>query len=699
MRAKILSGLFVALTLSLAACGGGGSDEPDCEGVSTCTVVGVSCSGDIITSCAADANGCLLESVDDCGATGLTCDPSDAAPVCTLDVCTDDVACDGASGGDSFCAGATAVDCTVGADGCLDATTVDCAVTSDLCDDTGGTAECVAACEDHPLCVGAADGDLACDGFFLNSCTTGADGCLDFAQEHCGTVLCDSAASPAACGTPPVETGLACLSAIPVPANGFLLSGTDFVADFAGGINLTSTNGCQPTANVGTVGVVLEVALLAGEIVQITQTGGMNAIISVQSTCDAAGACVASADTPATFLEHTAVANETIFLVIENNDLAPVDPSYAIEVFIDPSCGNGLLEPDDLCDDGNIDAGDGCAADCTLEFGYECDLLSPSSCSLFESVGTFVAGATINPFVSTDPAPGGSSEFFHITFTGDVMVSGSLAATGTGDFDFILSDVNRDYIVSAVDGDEAWFDHFVPAGTYLIEIQLFGAVASDTGYTLNLSTVAVGTHGAGATIAEPGGATAADESRFFGYTFSEDVLISGTLTGAAGSDVDFYILDPLTGAFVTGAFEIGDETFGVALLAGTYLFEVNAFEAPSATFNLDFTTAALAVTNLGPFAAAASIADIVGGAIVAPAFDHYTIEFSEDVLLTALLDGNTTGAVVFALYAVDGDLIFSPDGVTDQLIPAGRYVIQIRTQLAAGDVDAYNLALSTTAVP
>lgn len=35
-------------------------------------------------------------------------------------------------------------------------------------------------------------------------------------------------------------------------------------------------------------------------------------------------------------------------------------------------CGDGLLSDDELCDDGNVQAGDGCDAECALEAGYEC---------------------------------------------------------------------------------------------------------------------------------------------------------------------------------------------------------------------------------------------------------------------------------------------------------------------------------------
>ena len=36
-------------------------------------------------------------------------------------------------------------------------------------------------------------------------------------------------------------------------------------------------------------------------------------------------------------------------------------------------CGNGALDDGEACDDGNADAGDGCAADCAeIEAGFEC---------------------------------------------------------------------------------------------------------------------------------------------------------------------------------------------------------------------------------------------------------------------------------------------------------------------------------------
>jgi len=45
-------------------------------------------------------------------------------------------------------------------------------------------------------------------------------------------------------------------------------------------------------------------------------------------------------------------------------------------------CGNGVLNPDENCDDGNEIEGDGCSFNCTIEDGYICNQEEPSVCSL-----------------------------------------------------------------------------------------------------------------------------------------------------------------------------------------------------------------------------------------------------------------------------------------------------------------------------
>ena len=53
----------------------GGSDA--CEGLTLCTTAGTSCEGDSVVTCAANADGCLVETTVACGA-DQTCDDSGA---------------------------------------------------------------------------------------------------------------------------------------------------------------------------------------------------------------------------------------------------------------------------------------------------------------------------------------------------------------------------------------------------------------------------------------------------------------------------------------------------------------------------------------------------------------------------------------------------------------------------------------------
>ncbi len=46
------------------------------------------------------------------------------------------------------------------------------------------------------------------------------------------------------------------------------------------------------------------------------------------------------------------------------------------------ACGNGILDPGEQCDDGNVIAGDGCSANCTIESGFSCTG-QPSVCTPF----------------------------------------------------------------------------------------------------------------------------------------------------------------------------------------------------------------------------------------------------------------------------------------------------------------------------
>ena len=50
------------------------------------------------------------------------------------------------------------------------------------------------------------------------------------------------------------------------------------------------------------------------------------------------------------------------------------DDNSAPDNHVTDGCGNGVIETDEACDDGNTQSNDGCSADCTLvESGYTCE--------------------------------------------------------------------------------------------------------------------------------------------------------------------------------------------------------------------------------------------------------------------------------------------------------------------------------------
>lgn len=61
-----------------------------------------------------------------------------------------------------------------------------------------------------------------------------------------------------------------------------------------------------------------------------------------------------------------------------------------IVVFADANCGDGVRDPNDECDDGNLNGGDGCSALCEVEAGYACDSSLPNICTGFIVVPTFL---------------------------------------------------------------------------------------------------------------------------------------------------------------------------------------------------------------------------------------------------------------------------------------------------------------------
>jgi MYXO-CTERM domain-containing protein len=79
---------------------------------------------------------------------------------------------------------------------------------------------------------------------------------------------------------------------------------------------------------------------------------------------------------------------------------SPGDPCSAMEVCDDQAdecvalCGNGMKDPGEACDDGNVQFGDGCSTTCTVEPGFTCDDTEPSVCTPTGDGGASSSGPT-----------------------------------------------------------------------------------------------------------------------------------------------------------------------------------------------------------------------------------------------------------------------------------------------------------------
>jgi len=308
---------------------------------------------------------------------------------------------------------------------------------------------------------------------------------------------------------------------------------------------------------------------------------------------------------------------------------------------VDVVCGDGSPIGDETCDDGDTTAGDGCSATCQVEFGWACEG-TPSVCTAMESLGTFDPGDAI-PDTTGGPLADGETDYYTITFTGDVAIDGTLTCTsGDGDVDYYMwNEDGSVYFSHAVEGDETWTNDSAGADTYVIAVNAYAACTS---YTLTLSTVSVvcgdslvtgaetcddggvefgdgcsptcavefgytctaaepsvctaipsiGTFAPGAAIPNTvGGPLAAGEWAYYMITFTGNLELNGTLTSTDG-DADMGITDATTyPGFLYSYAATGDETIDAAgLNAGTYMIAINAYEAVT-SFTLTLSTVAV----------------------------------------------------------------------------------------------------------
>ncbi len=423
----------LTILAALAACSSDSKpDDPDdpCLGISTCTSAGLSCATDDLVSCTADANGCLIATSTDCTATGATCD------------------------------------------------------------DTSGTATCELSC-DAPACAGVSDGDGFCNGTVPVTCTADNAGCLQPVDgASCGSEVCDDSAAAPVCVAN--GSGDSC-AALFVVQDDLTVAGTDFTMDFSNVENFSGTSCAVGIESGLSPEAVFAVDLRAGETVHLSEQGGLDAVLGILPTCDGASECLAAEDAfgaEAAGITYTATADETVFAYVSAFDDFSGDGPFTVDYdiqFTITTCGDGVTEGSEQCDDNAID-GDGCTS-CRVDLGFECDNTTVSVCTGPMDLGTYAAAEVIPVTTETISLDAQGTHFYRITFTEDVLISGTLIAAGGEDIDIGFFDLQENLLFSSESsGGEDWTDELLPAGTYTIALLAFEAIPA--GWILTMSTIA-----------------------------------------------------------------------------------------------------------------------------------------------------------------------------------------------------------------
>ncbi len=108
----------------------------------------------------------------------------------------------------------------------------------------------------------------------------------------------------------------------------------------------------------------------------------------------------------AEFLGYVRLAAGTYYIVLDGYTATDVG-TYSFTVNAWPTtCGDGVLDPLEFCDDGNSAVNDGCNAKCEVEAGYTCDDGEPSVCTpdTTSAVKPMPGDLVLNEFMAADNA-------------------------------------------------------------------------------------------------------------------------------------------------------------------------------------------------------------------------------------------------------------------------------------------------------
>lgn len=348
-----------------------------CTGIAAadrCGTEGTTCAGDTLTTCAANANGCLVTTGMDCSTDGSTCDDSGAVAMCSSDPCMGITNCDG---DERSCDGDTLSVCALDAVGCSVLTETDCAADETTCDDTGAMAVCVDECD------GISDCDTesrSCDMDNLVVCAPDAAGCLVETTTDCAgaEASCDDSVDPIAC------VDIPCPAAV---TSGLVLDcGTGTITATTEGGTTSINDYCgAPGTRYDAPEVVYGFGDARASIVTITAVreaassldmdlfvldGGDGSLACGQDSACVAGSVGGSDTETVTFAYLPGTTNYVAY-----DAYIASGGTTGFELTVEcafTTCGDSMIEGAEVCDDGNADASDGCSDLCQVESGYTC---------------------------------------------------------------------------------------------------------------------------------------------------------------------------------------------------------------------------------------------------------------------------------------------------------------------------------------